>query len=104
EQRRCRRRLLDLRAHQVPWIAAMEIAKDVVDWMLSQRLRGCELVAREDVDSKVKGFTPVSRVRYPRRCHEQAGVVPRRRGLGRPGSSRFESASSWHCSKGPPSG
>jgi hypothetical protein len=39
---------------------------DVVDWMRAQGLCRWELVAREDIDSKVgNGFTLVFRVRHP---------------------------------------
>ncbi len=39
---------------------------DVVDWMRANRLCDWELVAREDVDSKVgNGFTLVFRIRHP---------------------------------------
>ena len=43
---------------------------DVVDWMRSNRLCDWELVAREDVDSKLgNGFTLVFRVRHPEKEH-----------------------------------
>jgi SAM-dependent methyltransferase len=43
-----------------------DLITDVVDWMRDQGLCTWELVAREDIDSKVgNGFTLVFRVRHP---------------------------------------